>query len=310
MKRASDPASASEINKYIQCPRQWAADYRWDEWLKPTGGMHFALGSAYHKVVESYLRFGILPTNPTDPIAEMFMAALPHLPIPGSATHIEEKEVFEYRGVPYQVTADYVGPGKVVDHKTSKDPARYGLLTKDQKLADAQTILYSFKYILTGGVFDHVYVKKHRAAAAAFEGKHGDELKAYPVAPRAYSTAVTLTQTEIQNGMDTLIHPAGERVYTLRNKHTRIDPLTLPLPTDILVCMNYGGCPYLDKCWPNGYLGPTSDAPVKAESGETLIEKVARLKAERTVGPIQVPTELKIVVSDLEKVLAKLKTLC
>lgn len=329
MKAANAPVSASELEKSLKCMRLWAARYRWDEWPDPsTGAMHFALGGAYHKVAEKYLTMGILPADPTDPLCEMLMAALPYLPAPGTLRLIERKEVFEYRGVPYEVTADGVGAGIVIDHKTGKDPQRYGLIKREDKLKNVQTMLYSFKYLMPeGGVFDHIYIKKHRAAVAMYEGITGDKLQSYPPAPKAFGTPIHFTGGEIQQQMDTFIHPAADRIYQLRRKHDRIDPMTLPPapapePGKKHACIEFqrwdpdanayvGACPHLDRCWPHGYIGPMSEdtpAPKAEASRESLADRIARLRGGKPESSTTT-SPLAEVVADLEKVLARLRGL-
>lgn len=305
MKRASDPVSSSELNAWFRCERYWSAEYRYESWLRPRNQAHFALGTAYHKVAEAYLRNGLLPLDPAEPLTEMLMAALPHLPAPATFTSIEERQDFVFEGLPFQVTADWVGPRLIVDHKTSKDPNRYGLRTREQKLEDPQTILYSFRHLPDGGVFNHIYIKKHRAAVVKYEGiTDQHELKRYEATPRVYGTPIEFTREEITSQMRERIVPAAERVYSLRNKYITIDPLTMAEPKDKnKACLAYGGCPYMDRCWPQGFVGTDTGAPAKAPAGPSLAERIAAAKAPPPSGG------LSQIVSELESTLAKLRAL-
>lgn len=256
MKSANAAVSASEVSQYLQCPRRWAAAYRWDRW--PTRGFkgYFKVGSLTHGMIEGYCKTGAVPSG-SDPLVELFLAGLPHLPAPLTHWHMEKKDTFEHEGLPILVIADWVGPQKVVDFKTSKDPKRYGVITKEQKLKDPQTLSYAHRYICGGGTFDHVYLRKHRAVEIYYEDKT-PETASQPIAPQAFGTPVEFTAEEVRTNFENVFLPPAERVFQLRNKHARIDPLTLPLPPvnpetgQREACSAYGGCEYRTICFPKG----------------------------------------------------------
>lgn len=254
MKRAGDPVSASELGTFMRCERLWAAKYRWPDWPRPRGQTYFQVGTKFHGLCEAYWKTGTMPADQADPISEMFTASLPHLPAPLTHRKIEERDTFTFGNVPFLVIADWVGQDRVVDLKTSKDPKRYGVWTLAQKLADPQTVLYAFRYLPHGGVFSHIYARKHRAVEVKYESKPNSDA---PIAPQAYNASQTLTRPEISNAFTAVMLPPATKLYALRNKHAKIDPLTLPLPPLTenprdSACEQYGGCEYKGLCFPRG----------------------------------------------------------
>lgn len=267
MKSANAPVSASELNADVTCARVWCARYRTDLWPENRGGKHFAVGTKFHKVCETYARTGEVPAENT-PIGQMFLAALPYLPAPRTFRQLEDRETFQVNGVPYLVIPDWAGPragvDEVLDFKTTKDlygkdretGETHALTTKAQKLADPQTVMYAYKYLPNGGNFTHLYVLKHRAVLIEYEDAD-PETCAAPIRPNAMPATVYLTRTEIEEAFSAVVHPRAQKLYTLRNKYTRIDPLSLDRTETS--CEKYknrktglGACAHLDRCFPQG----------------------------------------------------------
>jgi hypothetical protein len=291
MKRPNAPTSATEIALFRRCERAWAAQYMWDGWPVFRDQKVFALGTAFHKVAENYVRSGTLPSNPGDPLSEMLMCAMPHLPEPGNFEKLEVRDSIEIITndgyVPATVTADYLGRTRdgsvqILDYKTSKDPARYGIGTREKKLDDTQTVLYSHSYLQgTGGVwFDHIYIKKHKAAFAKYEGRIPPGA---PDAPKAYSTNMMLSAGELEKAFaHTVVEPAS-RLFQLRRSGNAIDPMSLPQAKDPNECNAYGGCPHRDRCFPRGlaFRGSNAiDAPA-APPTMNLVDWLASRKAAK-----------------------------
>lgn len=253
MKAANDHVSASEMSKSA-CLRAWAARYRSD-WRASGSTAHFASGTRLHKYVEDYLRFGKGPTDLSDPLTEMFVECIPYLPKPKSfGMRLEEKSTFYYRQTPYQVKPDVVLLNKVIDIKTSKDPRTYGIKTWEAKLGDPQTILYAFKHLPQGGVFEHVYLAKTKALCRmeAIAAGKDPEFAGGSSKPRTCVYAVHLERYEIELAMEEL-HAFGSRVYKLRNKFSSIRPETVA--GDFTMCGEYGRCEYQSTCHPTGWYG-------------------------------------------------------
>lgn len=271
MKSASSPVSASEVDTFIQCERLWAFKYRWDQGPKTRRRAYFEVGKKFDRIVEDYWKFGIVPIGP-DPLNELFMKLIPVIPGPGLHRHLQLQDRWKYNGLPVLTIPDYVGqPGFIGDLKTTKDIKAYGLLTKEQKLTNTQTVMYSFRYLPDGGVFDHWYAQKHRAIELAYEdktldpalielyrtsnGEQGKQKSTALMAPKALGTPIELTRGEIVHAFETHVLPPSERVYQLRNKHARIDPMTMPEAPETenpydRACAKYGGCEYRDVCFP------------------------------------------------------------
>jgi len=252
IKRPSAPVSASELSKWNRCQRLWAADYMSTKWPAPERKVgQFTLGLKYHKVVEDYQNSGVMPLDPTHPITEMFVAALPYLPAPMSGVS-ERRFTTVWNGVPFEGTADHVTyDSKVItDHKTSKNPGRYGVLTREQKLADVQTVTYC-SYYLEGKdsiTFNHVYAVKHKAAIVMFEG--AEYSKGASAFPKAVDSKVELSREELGNAFFPLVMEPAERLFEIRSKGRELDPDKMPFPKNSSACREYGGCPYYSRCFP------------------------------------------------------------
>ena len=265
MKSPTSPTSATEISLFRLCPRAWAAKYAWDGWAAPPeDGRVFALGRLYHAAADAYLTCGTLPGPGV--ISELVMCGLPHLPTPGTCTSVEERHTINIEGVPATVTADAVahkdGAVGIWDHKTSKDPKRYGLWDAAAKLDDTQTVLYSNAYLgqADGVWFDHVYVRVHRAAVLL----HGvaEKASSYDLTPKGWSSMTFLPRADLQEAYQcTCVEPA-RRLYELRRKGP-VDPATLEQgPNDAdgrPPCDAYGGCKWKAKCHPKGSFAAADD---------------------------------------------------
>jgi hypothetical protein len=271
MKSATSAASASEVDVYRQCPRKWAFKYRCEN--PPQAGRrgYFEVGRKFDQLVENYWKFGIIPTGP-DPLNDLFMKLIPVIPGPGLHQHLQLRDTWAYKGLPFLTIPDYVGSSRFLgDLKTTKDIRAYGLLTKEQKLENTQTVLYAFRYLLEGGTFDHWYAQKHRAIEIQYEGKtlDPDEIELHrvskgaqgkpkatgPVEPKALGTPIEFTRGEIVTAFETHVLPASEKVYQLRGKHASIDPMSFPEAQETenpydRACAQYGGCEYKDTCFP------------------------------------------------------------
>ena len=254
IKRPWSPVSASEHKTYTRCQRLWAAQYMSELWPapeRPTG--MFALGTAFHGVIEKYLDSTVMPHDASDPLTEMFVAALPFLPKPYSGL-TEQKWSATFDGVPWGGAADYVSHDRklIVDFKTGKTPRRYGTITRAQKLADVQTVAYCAKYIgeQEAITFDHLYVEKHKAAVAKYEG--ADKARNSPVVTKAFNTPVLLSREELGEAWAP-VSEAAQRLYSIRSKGAAVDPASMPFPDPSTgACDEYGGCVHKDRCFPGG----------------------------------------------------------
>lgn len=264
MKSAHAPASASEASTYRRCPRLWVFKYRWDDGPKVSRPAYFAVGSKFDKIVEDYWKLGIIPTDPNDSLTQLFVALLPIIPGPGQHRALQFRDTWETSGLQIQTIPDYLGEGLVGDLKTTKNIKDYGLLTKEQKLDDMQAVMYAYRYLPEGGIFDHWYAQKHRAVELQYEDKIldkelalklGKKVATAPIQPKASGSPIHLTRPEIEDAFERVARPSCTAVVQLRKKHALIDPMSLPLPEVTedpkdSPCEAYGGCEYKKTCFP------------------------------------------------------------
>jgi hypothetical protein len=265
MKRPDAPLSASEVGLARRCWRKWAARYVWDEWPDP-GGAHFETGRAFHKLCEVYATSGQV-TRDVHPIVDMWLEALKFLPPPRTHQQIETREEITIAGLPFELTPDWFGPAStlpgaahdgpaIVDYKTSTDPKRYGVISEAAKLDDTQTVLYAFaKFSAEPGLFRHLYSRKTGQVLAweasqlpPGEARERLERKAAKQSPtqRCFPADAILQPRDVREAMERVILPVAERVWQIRSRGQRVDPLTLP-PT-AAECDAYGGCPHKARC--------------------------------------------------------------
>jgi hypothetical protein len=266
MKPAHAPVSASEMTLGRGCLRKWAARYVWDEWEREeiTGG---AVGTLYHLLAQQYLLTGEVTREP-HPVVDMFLDSMRWLPKPRTHWALEHKVTTSIAGIPFEATPDWYGPSDVlpqvpkgvhaiVDYKTSIDPKRYGVHEPAGKLNDIQTVTYA--YIFTPPnlptFFRHLYMRK-TAQVLALEAanivdlekrvKKEQQAANQALSPRTLPSDVLLAPQQIADSMERIVLPWADRVYSLRSRGKRIDPLTLP--PNAAHCNEYGGCPHKHRC--------------------------------------------------------------
>lgn len=224
---------------------RWAAKYR-SKWSTGARPGYFKTGIKMHALVEAYLRDGKLPA-PGDPLADMFLSALPYMPKPKTGHLIEEELVFHVGGVPFLAKPDWKGdlPGGtpwIVDAKTTK-ALRYALRDKDAKAADPQSMLYLRGLAEGGGRMTHIYMQKTRAVLIQEGAKNAHK---GPLSPRSKEVSFDFTGAEVHSCFEP--HRArGAELYQLRNKHEVLDPHQFSKNTDL--CYEYGRqCDFLHEC--------------------------------------------------------------
>lgn len=250
--RERKPVSPSEVDKARGCLRAWAFRYA-STVPRPENKASAATGGTLHKTAEGYLANGVI--EGPEWAQEMLRAALPLLPRPGT-TNVERKIEQAIDGIPFQGILDMhaYAPEQIFvgDHKTSKDPKRYGVWTRADRLDDPQTLVYG----TLGGndlhdvFFRWVYYRKTQALLIA-ERELADDPDRYerairtaPRKPNVEASDCTLTAREIRGGLERVVLPIAQEIYTLREKE--LDPNDLPGNFDH--CDAYGGCPYRSVC--------------------------------------------------------------
>lgn len=226
------PFSASEIDTARGCMRKWAFRYASDT-PKPLPKASAAQGSALHAIAEAYLRDGTPP--PAEGLGALVRAGLPFLPPPGTG-EVERRLQVDVEGLPFTAVFDWAGranllPGHehvandfvgILDHKTSKDPRRYGLWTDDDMLAAPQPIVYRLAFGPAPVVNRWLY---YPTGSGRQRVKPSDHMLPYTATRGAFQRVVL---------------PVVDNMLKWRGR--KVDPLTVPGNPGH--CDAYGGCDY------------------------------------------------------------------
>lgn len=305
------PLSPSEIELGRACLRKWAAKYN-SNWPREESAVSAMGGTALHALAETYLTTGAAPTR-LDAFGEMFLEALPYLPRPGTGV-CEGRQEATIGGLPFVFVQDWYGPSDAIpgapkgmpatiDHKSSKDPKRYGVFGKAAHLDNPQTLVY-----LARGASESnetfgrwLYYKKttaalqwERARYIELGGTDEETLAKYdralrtPRKPQTITSDVVLTRAELRGGLERVVLPIGEKLYRMREKG-KIDPLTLP--PNPAECDAFGGCPHKKRCnlsvyeQTKGYMSMASEAP-----SFDLFTKLPPVNGPSAVAPVNGPS--------------------
>lgn len=263
MKPSHAPISQSEVSTGRGCLRKYTFQYCTDQ--KKRKIKSATVGLKLHKYAEDWLREGKRPES-HDPVAEIFLDGLQHMPRPRTPLLIEQKWLWTQSGLPFEMTPDIADPssGWIWDHKTSVNPQKYGLHTQADKDNDPQTIMgmaamvachHPVPDLLT---FRHVYYRKTRAVLAMeLEelrglGESQEVLdKAFMKMTKATFKPLSIpsdghfTYSTIRERMETVVLPIAEKLFRLRGKQ---DPYSIEPNAGF--CGEYGGCEYLAECGP------------------------------------------------------------
>lgn len=263
MKHPLAPMSSTEANLGRSCLRKWAAKYCSPGWKVEEDESKYITGRKLHGRAEAYAKHGAVDRTP-DPIGDMFLAALPHMPAPKTHYSTEMKMQLELGGVPWEFTADWYGPSDVVpgapkgllgvtDYKTCKS-FDHAIEGDGEKLDDVQTIVYSHALFgKAAGIFRHLYVRKTRAVLAIeaqgqpdTDGKRARAVARQPLAPKVLVSDVVLQPRQVSDAIERIALPVGAQLYAIRSKGVAINPLDLP--PNAGHCSDYGGCPHRQRC--------------------------------------------------------------
>ena len=184
----------------------------------------------------------------TDPEGALFLLALPHIPPPLSGTAEGEFRLW-VSGIEYQGLIDlYYYEGELVvvlDYKSSKNPKKHGLHTKEAMLQDPQCLIYAVKGLVASGK-DQVKLKWLYLKC---EGKKA----CIPV-------EFVLTKAEVTEAFGRIVHPKAKKIVQLKKKYPRVKADTeaerVRLSTERLLtfepneasCYQYGPCKFLGLC--------------------------------------------------------------
>jgi RecB family exonuclease len=269
------PLSATEVDTARGCMRKWG--WKYIAGIRPPPHPSAVKGSALHAIAEKYLRDAAQPERQEE-ISALFMEGLPHLPAPRTGL-VEASFSLDLDGLPFAGVMDWFGwsdhlPGAphgmiaVLDHKTSKDPRRYGMLSKAQHLNNPQSLIYARvpdRDVLLRWVYYHT------------SGR-----------PKATAVTVELTRSQIRTGLENIVLPLAERVYRIREKGLR-DVLDLsPNPDE---CDAYGGCPFRARCnlKPSDFLGAMFGEKTMSSVNPFAMPPSAPVAAAPTPAPVAAP---------------------
>lgn len=235
--------SPTQVKAWMECPRKWG--YRYIDGIETPQTKSAALGSATHSVLERYFAKGTDPDTSTRE-GKLAAAALQDGGFPGPATLdasrdermegdllVEAELNFEWDGVHYRGFMDLGWWGAddhptVSDHKTSSDPAKYGL-TADQLLTDAQGLIY--------GVFGMAYWSSDACGLQWTYIKTKGRAQVIPVRN-------LLKRTEAHKNFADIVAPVGAAIYdALKNVDEAKN-----LAANPSACGMYGGCPHAEYC--------------------------------------------------------------
>lgn len=267
--------SVTQIELGLACQRKLAFKYWGKLWgfeppapdpLKPDSR---PLGIEMHGIAEDYLNKGTQPDRLTQ-AGEMFIQGLQFLPPPKSGG-VEGEFRFEFMGVEMGGLIDYWGPlanfgcnpsnghegGRyskrvVVDHKTSKNPEKYGIWSKNgipehrrpNKKDASKTVVVEATIGFLQNPQSIVYslydLIRYREETADLRWIYYRSKRPFG----AMCTDITLGKMEVLQAFAEIIMPIAPVIEEL--KRTQPNPMTLdPNPN---ACKDYGGCEWQTTC--------------------------------------------------------------
>lgn len=224
-------------------------------------------GTSLHGMVENYFEHGTKPDD--SPVGLMFSNALEHLPAPGTALAIEQRDVVRLDGVLFVVKLDWLGDvsalpnfarppeglssrtGRVIlDHKTSKDPKEYGIWSEAKALNDEQQLIYRLAYSAQHARY--VYYEKTRAVlrcelelqnrltpfdAEMYETRLRSAMRGR-VSNKTYVSDITIPLPVVYEAFQRVVLPYAKRVIELKQYPVEQNAVAHNLGA----CEEYGGC--------------------------------------------------------------------
>ncbi len=242
--------SPSALKRFTACPRAW----RYSRDIEQPERASTKLGKQAHAWLEHYMG----TTGPADLRAKEGRIVLPGLrylaDVPrGGAAKLEQHFALRFDGIDFHGFVDLRHQQLVVDHKTTKDIAKYAL-TSEQLADDLQRTIYSAG-TLDGFVIEHdaageeVGVTDERLAVGldatecrwiyyATVHKRGQDHSEW-AQPREYAES----RSDTLQRMGDVVLPIARRMLPLW------DAPPLDFDRDLRRCDDYGGCPYRETCW-------------------------------------------------------------
>ena len=228
--RLPRPFSASQIKKYVECPRKWGWQYL--DGHKPKSTAAAELGKEVHAILEKWLQYGTPPDPHTKP-GKIAAAMVKQLPTPGKHLEVERKFQFELRGHHYRGFVDLgywkqrdSGVWVVHDHKTTGD--LMWALTEEELIHDIQAILYA-KEAMDRHDVDEVELSWLYARTRS--------------SPKPTPRVTKIHRDDVESGIEVI------ETYTNEMAEIRAQKLpVLELEPNVMACGNFGGCDFVGKC--------------------------------------------------------------
>lgn len=224
--------SPSQIKTFRECARKWG--FRYVDGIKTPSTAAAELGTRVHAVLEAYLAGKDIEADERE--IKLAMSAIEHLPDPSDVDPKDLERPIDFtvpvvgsRGVRFSgfVDLDHVtfSGHTVYDHKTSSNPAKWGL-TEAELPHDPQAVIY--------------------AAAAMAGGSHKVDLQWTYIRTRgkleSFPVRATLTRDDIRERLPPIIETASEILEALHVVEAN------DLPPSPEACGNFGGCPHAGYC--------------------------------------------------------------
>lgn len=145
--------SPSQVDKYINCPRQWAGRYIHGQ-HEPSNASA-AAGKRMHKLLEDFYKTKVaIPQDTPEGVWAWALLKETGLPAPGPGVEAEGKFKFEFEGVWWRGSKDlrYMHEGwrTVRDHKSTSELNPMWIKSPDVLLTDPQSVIYAFHEYLMG----------------------------------------------------------------------------------------------------------------------------------------------------------------
>lgn len=275
--------SASQIKTYDRCARKWGFKYL--EGIPDPPGAAAKLGSAVHKVLEDFLNDGTQPDTSTreGKIATAGLELYPEDP----DVEVELEIFFVADGVLYRGFIDAVwahDPPKIKDHKTSSDPAKWGLNAK-QLVRDPQGLIY--------GTFGLDHWDSQEVELGWVYYKTRGRSHAFPV------EALLSRELAIEN-FEALIAPIGKAITTTRQQFVAGEIKgAKDLEANTQACGDFKGCPYAEFCKrsPKELLSVAFGPPKKEKEKDMGLKEMLEAKQKKSAPPKKGSAEYNKVVS-------------
>lgn len=224
--------SASQIKKWMECPRKWGYSYINGYPDPPKSSAQ--LGTDTHEELRIFYLTGEPPEDSR--AGKLAQRLLEYLPSREKASVIEDRVRFSFQDgdgppVVYNAILDLAAVDEngvtVYDYKTSSNPTKYGLVPNTM-VQDAQVLMYSIWSL----------------AAYSISVVHPQWTYTSTRKKLTYPVRRPIQREEALRHFRSRVHPVGLQIVHARK--TVPDGELLPAREE--ACGLYGGCPYADFC--------------------------------------------------------------